>query len=144
MRLWDRSEVTRAAPYLRSVIGSLREHWLEVFRAQRQMDLLAKHKAPARRQQILDKETRADERQRAEVQFEEALEELTRVDVLLLDPVRGLALIPFRQADDLAWYIFDHFAPHGVIGWRFHGDPIEECRPLTELKNGVAADVVAS
>ncbi len=52
------------------------------------------------------------------------------IDVYLLDPVRGVALIPFRKEDDLAWYVFDQFCAGGLSGWRFHNDPLEECRPL--------------
>ena len=32
MRLWSWSEVAKAVPYLRSIVGSLREHWLDVGR----------------------------------------------------------------------------------------------------------------
>ena len=130
MRLWDWSEATKAAPYLRSVIGSLREHWLEVLNAERQLQLSTNKKCPARRRQLLDEQTRQDDRQRAQTKFDDALHELNNVDVFLLDPAKGLALIPFRKEDDLAWYVFDHFAAPGVIGWRYHSDPIEECRAL--------------
>ena len=72
---------------------------------------------------------------------DDALDELNRIDVFLLDPVHGLALIPFRKLDDLAWYVFDHFSPEGVTGWRYHHDPIEECRALN-LLDEVAVDGV--
>ncbi len=67
----------------------------------------------------------------AETCFNETLEELMNINVYLLDPIRGLALIPFRKEDDLAWYVFDQFDDHGLSGWRYHNDPLEECRPLT-------------
>ena len=80
----------------------------------------------------------------AQAKFDDALVELNAIDVFLLDPVQGLALIPFRKEDDLAWYVFDYFTPRGLIGWRYHHDPIEECRPLeTQEKtavNGAAAN----
>lgn len=143
MRLWDWSEATKAVPYLRSVIGSLRDHWLEVMNAQRQLDRSAKHMGPVKRQQIMDRERCEDEQRRAQAKFDDALEELNGVDVFLLDPVQGLALIPFRKEDDLAWYVFDYFTPRGLIGWRYHHDPIEECRPLDTQEetavNGAAA-----
>src|SRR6266852_6005419 len=56
MHLWDRSEVTKAVPYLRSVIGSLREHWLEMLNAERQLHHSANDKAPFKRHQIIEKE----------------------------------------------------------------------------------------
>jgi hypothetical protein len=144
MRLWDWSEVTKAVPYIRSVIASLREHWLEVLNFQSQLDRSAKRKAPAKRQQLLEKETRQDERRRAQAKFDDALEELNRVDAFLLDPVKGLALIPFRKEDDRAWYVFDHFASRGLIGWRHDNDPIEACRPLSLLHEAAVDDAVST
>lgn len=139
LRLWDWNEVLNAVPYLHSVIGSLREHWLEVLAAERQLDRLPKT-GPEKRDQIIARQTGQDERQRAQTKFDDALEELNAVDVFLLDAVQGLALIPFRKEDDLAWYVFDHFAADGVIGWRYHHDPIEECRSLKLLEGRVAKE----
>jgi hypothetical protein len=144
LRLWDWSEVTKAVPYLRSVIGSLRENWLEVLNAQRQLDRSANQRAPVKRQQIIETASQTDERERAQGRFDDALSELNRVDVFLLDPVKGLALVPFRKEDDLAWYVFDQFAPRGLVGWRYHHDPIEECRPVTTLQTAVTSDAVSN
>lgn len=138
LHLWNSSEVTKAAAYLRSVIGSLREHWLEVLAAQRRLDQ-EPEKAGMKCAQILEQESRNDERQRAQARFDDALEELNKLDVFLLDPVQGLALVPFRKEDDLAWFIFDHFSTDGVIGWRYHADPIEECRSLSLLVEPVGS-----
>jgi hypothetical protein len=137
LRLWDWAEVVKAAPYLRSVLGSLREHWLDVLNAERRLEKADQHAAPLKRPQLLQRQTFEQEHERAQVKFDDALEELNGLEVYLLDPVQGLALIPFRKGDELAWYIFDHFATDGVIGWRFHQDPIDECRPLD------ASDVIA-
>ena len=137
LRLWSWDEVIKAAPYLRSVIGSVREHWLEVLAAQRRLDQSTQQKSPLKREQIIEHEARSDERQQAQEKFDDALEELNGVEVFLLDPVQGLTLIPFRKGDDLAWYFFDHFSSDGVIGWRYHHDPIEECRPLSLLSDAI-------
>ena len=144
MHLWSFSEVTKAVPYLRSITSSLREHWLDVLTTQRQLDRATQTKSPAKREQILEEETRKDERQRAQNKFEEALEELNRIDVFLLDPVRGTALLPFRKEDDLAWYVFDLFTSAGLVGWRLHNDPIDECRPLQVLQDAEAKNAVTS
>ena len=133
IRLWKKTEAFKAVPYLRSIIGSLREHWLEVLTAERQIDLATQLKKPVKRQQLLEQEKQGDELHRAREKFNDALDELNRLDVFLLEPVRGLALMPFRKQDDLAWYIVDQFAPSGLIGWRKNDDPIEECRPLELL-----------
>ena len=130
MHLWSWDEVVKAIPYMTSIVGSLREHWLDVLTAERAIDKAADQHGPATRKQMIDQQTHQDEKQRAQVKFDDALEELTKMDVFLLDPIRGLALIPHRHDDELAWYIFDHFTPRGCIGWRYHSDPMDQCRPL--------------
>lgn len=130
IRLWSYDEATKAVPYLHSVLGSLREHWLEALSQQRSSELLAKAPGRPTREQLLRREEHAAGQERAEGRFNAALEELMRIDVYLLDPVRGIALIPFRHEDDLAWYVFDQFDAGGLTGWRYHNDPLEECRPL--------------
>jgi hypothetical protein len=139
VRLWDWSDATKAVPYLRSVIASLREHWLEVLNADHRLRALDKKKGPARRERLLEVKASQDERERAHVKFDDALEELNSVDVYLLDPVQGLALIPFRKEDDLAWYVFDCFADDGLIGWRYEHDPIVACRPLKMLERAAVS-----
>ena len=142
LHLWSWSEAMKAVPYLHSIVGSLREHWLDVLNAQRKLDLADRLKKPAKRQQILEREMLEDDLERGQEKFNDALHELNGIDVFLLEPVRGLALIPFRKEDDLAWYVFDHFAPPGVVGWRYHNDAIEECKPLSLLPGAIIGDPV--
>ena len=144
LHLWNFSEVIKAVPYLRSIIGSLRESWLDVLNTQRQLERVTKEKKPSCTQKIIEVEARRDENERAQSTFNEALRELNDIDVFLLEPVKGLALVPFRKEDDLAWYVFDHFAPRGLIGWRYHSDPIEACRPLTMVPDAFTHGAVAS
>lgn len=130
LHLWTWSELKKAVPYLRSVAGSLREHWLDVLHSQRKLDQAAARPGPVKRQHLIESESLSDDRRRAQSKFDDALEELNRLDVFLVDAVTGTALIPFRKEDDLAWYVFDLFSRAGVAGWRYHSDPMEECRPL--------------
>jgi hypothetical protein len=131
LRLWTYEEAARAVPYLRSVVSSLREHWLEAQRQRRAGELLASRPGRPDRQRLVTGADLNRRQESAETRFNDALEELMAIDVYLLDPVKGVALIPFRKDDDLAWYVFDQFSTRGLSGWRFHNDPIEECRPLT-------------
>lgn len=140
MHLWTWSEVAKAVPYLRSITGSLREHWLDMLNAQLDIDRSAKVKGLPKTQQLLQNQRHMDERERARGKFDEALEELHGVEAYLLDPVQGTAIMPFRREDELAWYVFDHFAPPGVIGWRYQKDPAGECRPLNVLKDASVND----
>jgi len=144
LHLWSLDDVRKAVPYLRSVLGSLREHWLEASNMQLQLDRAKKHPEAHQRTGLLTKAHLDDEAHRSQRKFEDALEELNKLDVFLLDAVKGLALIPFRRDDDLAWYVFDQFTPRGMIGWRYHNDPIEECRPLSLLEDPAANDPVSN
>jgi hypothetical protein len=56
------------------------------------------------------------------------------MDVYCLDPAGGLALIPFRKGDNLAWYVADLFEPDGLRTWRYHHDPLSERRPITDAE----------
>jgi hypothetical protein len=143
LHLWSWADLRKAIPYLHSIVGSLREHWLDVLNAQRKLDQSAERPGPVKRQHLLETESQTDDRDRAQVKFDEALDELNRLDVYLVDPVKGLALIPFRKEDDLAWYVFDHFEARGVIGWRYHADPMEECRPLDLLPETAGTEAAA-
>ncbi len=134
MRLWDWSEAKTAVPYLRSVLISLREHWLEARTAQVALDRHISDSSPRNTGRLLREKACQDDLTRAQDKFDLALEELAQIDVFLLDPVNGLALMPFRNENDLAWYYIDLFEPEVFAGWRFHDDPIEVCRPI-ELVN---------
>ena len=133
IRLWTYDEAAKAVPYFRSVVNSLREHWLDAQSKRRDADRLNKEPGRATRARILSEQALAAGKDHAENRFNEALEELMRIDVYLLDPVRGIALIPFRKEEDLAWYVYDQYDDQGLTGWRLHNDPLEECRPLAQI-----------
>ena len=102
LHLWTLPEVRKAIPYLRSVVGSLREHWLEVLNAQRRGDLAAKNPTSEKRTGLLATARLQEECQNAQRRFDDALEELNKLDVFLLDAVQGMALLPFRKEVDPA------------------------------------------
>jgi hypothetical protein len=129
IRLWTRVEAVRALPYLRSLTKSLRDHWLAVQSHQVDIRRMDKIGRPTR-QQIIAREEAQNDLTRAEDQFNEALAELMQMDVFLLDPVQGHALIPFQQGEDLAWYVFDLFDEQGLPSWRYHKDPLDTRRPI--------------
>ncbi len=69
----------------------------------------------------------------AEDRLDEALEELHTLDTYCVDPVAGLALIPFAEHDRLAWFIYDLFDEQPLRTWRYHTDPLEKRRSVSEL-----------
>src|SRR5262245_17710521 len=111
LRLWTHAEAVQALPYLRAVVRSLREHWLHLQQVRLQVRRLDARPGRPDRQAMISRAEAARDAGRAEDQFNEAESEMEALDVYCLDPAKGLALIPFRQGDDLAWFVFDLFAP---------------------------------
>jgi len=130
LRLWTYVQAVNALLYLRSIVGSLREHCLESQRARLQLGRLDARPGRPDRQALLLQAEALREAELAEERFEDSLNELMALNVYCLDPVRGLALIPFQEGDELAWFVFDLFAPQGLEAWRFHADSLETRRPL--------------
>lgn len=130
IRLWTYAEVIRALPYLRSVTNSLRDHYLEAQRLSLASRRLA-DKKPNRDNLVALQESQTEETKALD-QFYDALRELRRIDIFPLDPVRGLALIPFQKGENLAWFVFDLFEETNLVGWRFHQDAMETRRPIPE------------
>jgi hypothetical protein len=123
-------EAQTAAPYISSVARSLREHYLEVLAKRRELQALAGHHGrPGRKALIQEQEARRD-LHKAEQAYQDALEELTELDVLLLGPVQGMALVPFVHDDKPAWYVFDLFDSQPIRSWRYQSDPDETRRAL--------------
>jgi hypothetical protein len=130
--MWSYTDALKAVPYLRAVVRSLRDHWLEVRRARRQIQRLDAQPGRPNRQALIQRAEAARDFEQAHAQLEETLEELKVLDVYCLDPAQGLALIPFAQGIELAWFVFNLFAPQGLDGWRFQSDPLETRRPLVQ------------
>jgi hypothetical protein len=131
-QLWNHAAAQKAVPYLRAVVRSLREHWLEVQGARRQIQRLDARPGRPDRQTLIRRTEAVREVEQARGKLEETLEELKALSVYCLDPAQGLALLPFGQDDQLAWFVFDLFAPQGLEAWRFHADPLETRRPLAQ------------
>lgn len=133
LRLWTYSGAQKLVPYLRSVIQSLRDGWLELRQAQEQLKRYEAHPGRPDRDTLIHLEESRREVTRAEARVEETMHEMLALSAYTLDPVAGLAVVPFVQGEGLAWFVFDLFDPHGLIGWRMHTDPLELRRPLAEL-----------
>jgi hypothetical protein len=123
-RLWTFEAALRAVPYIRAVVQSVREDWLLLQALRRQIERLDSRPGRPDRQTLSRRAVAVEELRRADIELEKTLNELDAIDTYCLDPVQGLALIPFSKGDDLAWYVFDVFSSRGLEAWRFHGDPL--------------------
>jgi hypothetical protein len=130
-RLWTFEQAQAALPYLCSVARSLREHYLEILAKRREVQVLTgRHGRLDGRALIEEQEARRD-LHKAEQDFQDALDELSELNVQPLDPGRGTALVPFIQDDQWAWYVFDLFDSQPIRSWRYQSDPAETRRALT-------------
>jgi hypothetical protein len=144
LRLWTYAEAVKALPYLRAIVRSLRDHWLELQQARQQIRRMDARPGRRDRQALLVRTEAGREVELAEERYEETLRELMALDVICHDPAKGLALIPFHQGEELAWFVFDLFAPRGLEAWRFHADPLEMRRPLGEQLDTALVDAIFS
>jgi hypothetical protein len=131
-RVWTHAQAAAALPYLTSIARSVREHYLRGRAHRRRAQRLQERPGRPDRRALLDLQEAVREAEEAEERFHGALKELWRLNVYCLDPARGVALIPFARDDQLAWFIFDLFDPDKLSSWRFHADPLETRRPLSE------------
>ncbi|MBI3408430.1 MAG: DUF2203 family protein [Planctomycetes bacterium] len=132
IRLWTYPQANKALPYLHSITGSLREHWLEAQDKRLEVNRMQKEPGRVDRGRILAEQFASEEKSKAEERFAEDLQELLGLDVFLLDPVQGVAFIPFQKDTELAWFVYDHFG-NDLKSWRFHQDPLETRRPIQEV-----------
>jgi hypothetical protein len=132
LRFWTYAEAVKARTYLRAIVGSLREHALDLQSARMRLERLDTRAGRPDRETLIQRADAARQVEQADRDFHEAIHELNALDVYCVDPARGLAMIPFKKGNSLAWYVFDLFASQGLVGWRFHADPMEARRPLAE------------
>ena len=132
LRLWTYAEAARALPYLRAVVRSLRDHWLEIQQARREIQRMDARPGRPNREALLLREEARREAELGEERFEDTLDELTALDVFCHDPAKGLVLVPFHEGDGVAWFVVDLFAPQGQELSRFQVNPLEDGQPLVE------------
>jgi len=138
IQVWTYEQVQSAAPYISSILRSLREHALEALQHHRRAKRLADRPGRPNRTAIIAHQEAEKEAHRADDHFRDALNELQEMDIYTLDPIQGQALVPFVHNDQLAWYVFDLFDAHPLRFWRFQSDPDDTRRPVTAMQKGSA------
>jgi hypothetical protein len=133
LRIWTHAEALAATPYITSILRSLREHHLEAQSQHHTARRIDERPGRLDRTGRIAQEDATRAAAGAEDRFQQALDELQALDVYCLDPLQGLALIPFVHDDQLAWFVFDLFDTEPLRYWRYHSDPLETRRPLSDL-----------
>ena len=143
-RVWTLAQTEAAVPYISSVVRSLREHTVEALNRHRALDVLNARPGRPDRETLIRVHDTDRAARRAEEQSREAEQELNTLDVLSLDAVNGLALVPFVHDEQLAWYVFDLHDTPSLRFWRFQTDPNETRRPITSAQHGIPGTAVAT
>ena len=136
LQVWSLNQARAAIPYLSSVLRSMREHVLEALACRHRARHIASKPGRATRRDLIAEQEALSDARAAEDRFQVDAGELEELDVFTLDPVRGQALIPFVQEEQLAWFIFDLFDPKPFRFWRFQSDPEDTRRPITATQQG--------
>jgi hypothetical protein len=136
IQVWTYSQAQATAPYIASVVRSIREHALEALSHYRTARRIANRPGRPDRAAIIAQKEAEDQARRADEQFQEAVNELESLDVFCLDPIQGQALVPFVLDEQLAWYIFDMHDAVPFRFWRFQSDPEDTRRPITPKQTG--------
>src|SRR5262249_21698047 len=118
LRVWMYAEARSVLPYITSVMGSLREHWLAAQGHDQRARRLGNLPGRPDRKRLLATQDETTAANVAKERFEIAAAELHELDVFCTDPIRGEAVIPFVHNDQLAWFIYDLFAPDDLRTWR--------------------------
>jgi hypothetical protein len=133
IHLWTLAQAQAALPLVRSIVQSLRDSWLESLTHDQRAERLADKPGRPTRATLTAQEDERRAATRAQEQFAKTLDELEDLDIFCADPINGLAVIPFRQNDQLAWFVFDLFEDGGLKAWRYDTDPMETRHSLDEV-----------
>jgi hypothetical protein len=132
--VWTYSQVHAALPYLNSIMKSLREHRLDGQIHELAAQRLANSQRRADRALLIDHQEAVRASYQARIRFEEALEEIQDMGIYCLDPIAGVALVPFAHDQQLAFFVYELFDPDKLRFWRYHNDPADTRRPLVEAQ----------
>jgi hypothetical protein len=132
--VWTQEQAERARPYIASILRTVREDFLQLQQNRRKAKRLAQKQGRPRRQDIIEQDEANREATRLENEVAEGVQELLQMNVHCVDPVNGLAMIPFVQQEQLAWFVFELFDQQHLRSWRFHYEDLAVRRPLSEAK----------
>lgn len=138
IHLWTVAQAQAAVPLVRSIVQSLRDSWLDSLTHHQRAGRLAGKPGRPDRTTLIGQEDERRATDRAQEQFATTLDELEALDIFCMDPLNGLAVIPFRQHDQLAWFVFDLFDAAGLSAWRYDTDPLETRNALAEVEGAPA------
>ncbi len=134
VQVWTHSQALAIVPYVKSIMATLREQQLKSQQSHLTARRLAERPGRPSREVLIAQAEARREADQADAAFDDAAAELEALDIYSLDPVGGVALVPTVHEDQLAWFVYDHFDAEPLRFWRYHTDPLDMRRPLSELQ----------
>jgi hypothetical protein len=134
--VWTFEQAGRAVPYITSVMNSIRELYVAEQSERRQVRKMEQKPGRPDRRTIIQGEESKREADRLQGEVALAAQELAQLNIHCVDPVNGLAMIPFVQGDQLAWLVYGLFESDKITAWRYHHDPLTVRRPIGEIEAG--------
>jgi hypothetical protein len=136
--VWTYAQAQRALPYIASIMQSAREYHIVAKRCDLEDKRLAAAPGMPDRSALIANAEAIREGRLARERFEEALKELEALGVACPDPIRGAALVPFANQQQLAWLVYNLFDDQPIRFWRYHSDPVDMRRPIEEVQQTTA------
>ncbi len=129
---WTLARARSASGYLRQVLGSLREAWLDHAAAAHRIKKLDQRHGKANTKLLLELEEQKSNLQSHYQRIVEAVTEMAAIGAVPGPMHQGIGFLPVVNNQRLAWLIVDLFDEATLAGWRWHGEPEDIKRPISE------------
>lgn len=129
---WTLLRARSATPYLRQVVASLREAYLEHRASAQRVEKLEHRHGRQTTTLLVDIDDSKKLRHDSHERIVEAVSELATLGAVPGPMHQGIAFLPVVNNKRLAWLIVDIFDDATLSGWRWHGEPESIKRPISE------------
>lgn len=129
---WTLERARSAGGYLRQVLGSLREAYLDHAAAAHRLNKLEHRPGKVDTKTLLDIEAQKSNLETHHNRIVEAVTEMAAMGAVPGPMYQGIAFLPVVNNKRLAWLIVDLFDDATLVGWRWHGEPESVKRPISD------------
>jgi len=129
---WTLERARSASAYLRQVLGSLREAYLDHAAAAHRLNKLEHRHGKADTKFLMEMDTQRNNLETHHNRIVEAVTEMAAIGAVPGPMHQGIAFLPVVNSKRLAWLIVDLFDEATLAGWRWHGESESVKRPISE------------
>ncbi len=132
---WTLARARSASQYLRQVLGSLRDAFLDHAAAGHRIQKLEHRHGKANTKILLELVDQKANLQSHYLRIVEAVTEMAAIGAVPGPMHQGIGFLPVVNNQRLAWLIVDLFDEATLAGWRWHGEPEDIKRPIAEWES---------